>query len=99
MIVISGESERAGARWGQMMADLHTVQDVSAAAENTLLAATYLGFASCWVSALKEDELRTVLNLSEALRPMVIIPIGYSARRPGDRPPRRPMDEVVTFID
>jgi nitroreductase len=99
MIVISGEPERSGARWGQVMADLHTVQDTSAAAQNILLTATDLGLGSCWVSALREDEIRQVLKLSEAFRPLVIIPIGYPARRPGDRRPHRPIDEMTTYID
>jgi nitroreductase len=98
MIIISGEPERSGARWGQVMADLHTVQDTSAAAMNILLAATDLGLASCWVSALREDELRQVLELSEAFRPLVILPIGYPIKRPGERPPRRSVEEVTNYI-
>lgn len=99
MIVISGEPERSGARWGQVMADLHTVQDTSAAAMNILLAATDLGLASCWVSALREDEIRQVLELSEAFRPLVIIPVGYALKRPGERPPRRSIKELTKYIN
>jgi nitroreductase len=99
MIVVCGEPERSGARWGQMMADLHTIQDTSGAIENILLAATSLGLAACWVSALREDELRQALKLPENLRPLAIIPIGYAAKRPGARPPRRSKEEVTTFID
>ncbi|MBW8012069.1 MAG: nitroreductase family protein [Chloroflexi bacterium] len=98
MIVVCGEPERSGARWGQMMADLHTIQDTSAAIENILLAATSMGLAACWVSALREDELRQALNLPENLRPLAIVPIGYAAKRPGARPPRRPIKDVTTFI-
>ncbi len=99
LIVVCGEPERSGARRGQEMADLHTVQDISAATEHIMLAATDMGLGSCWVSALREEELREVLNLPEAFRPMVIVPIGYAARRPGARPPRRPLSEVTTFIE
>lgn len=99
VIVVCGEPERSGARMGQEMADLHTVQDTSAATENLMLAATDLGLASCWVSALREEELRKVLNLSEAYRPLTIVPIGYAARRPGPRPPRRPLGEISTLIE
>lgn len=98
MIVVCGEPERSGARWGTVMADLHTVQDTSAAAENILLAATDLGLDTCWVSALREEELREALRLPETLRPLVIIPIGHAVRRPASRPPRRPVGEVTTFI-
>jgi nitroreductase len=98
MIVVCGEPERSGARKGQEMAELHTVQDTSAAVQNILLAATDAGLASCWVSALREDELRQVLGLSEVFRPLAIIPIGYAARRPGPRPPKRPLNEVTSYI-
>ena len=99
MIVVCGEPERSGARWGHVMADLHTVQDTSAAAMNILLAATDLGLDSCWVSALREQEVRQVLKLPEAFRPLVIIPLGYLVRRPSSRPPRRPISEVTTYVD
>ena len=99
MIVVCGEPERSGARWGQVMADLHTVQDTSAATEHILLAATDMGLASCWVSALREEELSKVLVLPEKLRPLVIVPIGYPLRRPGARVPRRPPGEVTTYIE
>jgi nitroreductase len=99
MIVVCGEPERSGARGGHVMADLHTVQDTSAAAMNILLAATDAGLDSCWVSALREEELHQVLKLPEAFRPLVIIPIGYLVRRPSSRPPRRPLSEVTTYID
>ena len=98
MIVVCGEPERSGARKGQEMAELHTVQDTSAAVQNILLAATDAELASCWVSALREDELRQVLGLSEIYRPLAIIPIGYAARRPGARPPKRPLSEVTSYI-
>lgn len=99
MIVVCGEPERSGARWGHVMADLHTVQDTAAASQNILLAATDLGLASCWISALREDELSEVLNLHGSLRPLVIIPLGYPIRRPPPQPPRRPMHEVVSYIE
>ncbi len=99
VIVVCGEPERSGARLGQEMADLHTVQDTSAAAEHILLAATDLGLASCWVSALREKELREVLNLPEVYRPLTIVPVGYALRRPGTRAPRRLVSEVTTYIE
>ena len=99
MIVVCGEPERSGARGGHVMADLHTIQDTSAAAENILLAVTDMGLDSCWVSALREEELHEVLKLPQTLRPLVIIPVGYAARRPGGRPPRRPVGEITTIVD
>ncbi len=99
MIVVCGEPERSGARRGHEMAELHTVQDTSAAIEHILLAATDMGLGSCWVSALREGELRQILMLSEAFQPLAIIPIGYVGQRPGPRQPRRPLSDVVTYFE
>ncbi|MCC6190046.1 MAG: nitroreductase family protein [Anaerolineales bacterium] len=98
MVIVCGEPGRSGARWGTLLADVHTIQDTAAAAQNLLLAATDAGLDSCWVSALREDELSKLLKLPEALRPLIIIPLGYTLRRPGSRPPRRPVAQVSTFM-
>jgi nitroreductase len=65
------------------------VQDASAAIENMLLAATALGYGTCWIEgALRrhEDEARKILGVDEALRVWAMIPIG----RPAEQPPRPP---------
>ncbi len=99
VIVVCGEPERSGHRGGQVMANLHTIQDTSAAIENILLAATDMGLASCWVSALREEALHRVLDLPQSLVPLAIVPVGHAAKRMAERPPRRAVSDVTTFID
>lgn len=67
------------------------------AVQNLLLAAGALGFGSALttLATFRQQELRTLLDLPDALRPMAVIPIGVPARalRPGRR---RPLSEVVS---
>jgi nitroreductase len=59
------------------------------AVQNLLLAATALGLGSALttLALLQEDELRTLLALPPAVRPMAIVPLGWPATPLG--PPRR----------
>jgi nitroreductase len=77
VIVVYADQEKTAARYGQRGRDLYVIQDAAAAAENIFLAAIALGLAACWVGAFNEDAVRSVLNLKESERPMVIMPIGY----------------------
>jgi len=77
VIVVYADQEKTAARYGQRGRDLYVIQDAAAAAENIFLAAIALRLAACWVGAFNEDAVRSVLNLKESERPMVIMPIGY----------------------
>jgi nitroreductase len=93
-IVVCGEATRSAARYGSRGRDLYVIQDTAAAVENLLIAATALGYGSCWIGAFDEAEAARALKLPENLRPVAIIPIGKAAKKPG-RPTRRPMNEIV----
>ena len=59
------------------------VQDLSAATENTLLAATGLGLGAVWCGVYPVPErvraLREVLGIPEGLVPFALIPVGHPA--------------------
>jgi nitroreductase len=59
------------------------------AVQNLLLAANALGLGSALttLALLQEDELRALLHLPTAVRPMAVVPIGWPASSLG--PPRR----------
>jgi nitroreductase len=69
-------------------------QDLGAATENILLAATGLGLGSVWTGGYPGQErveiLRRVLGIPESVIPMCLIWIGYSAEI---KPPRTQYDE------
>ena len=64
-------------------------QSVSAAVENALLAATYEGLGSCWMTnpVHLRDEVDTVLGV-EGLDLMAFVPIGYPGKE-APAPPRK----------
>ncbi len=81
-------------KYGRRGALLYCIQDATIAACYAQLAATALGLASCWVGAFDEARVADALGLPAGLRPVAIMPIGYPAESP-ERPPRRPLDEIV----
>lgn len=61
------------------------VEDGSAAIENMLIAATALGYGSCWVEgdALpREEQFKQLLGIPAEKRLMALIPIGRPAENP-----------------
>ena len=78
------------------------IQNVSAAMENLVLAASAMGYGTCWATsqnfALKKIE--SFINLQkEGYRLMAITPLGKPESYEQKSPPRKPIDDVVTFID
>lgn len=69
------------------------IQDVSAATENLLLAATGLGLGAVWcgVFPIKErvEGFRRVLGAPDHVMPFALVPVGHPAER---RPPRTQYD-------
>lgn len=60
--------------------NLLSVQDATIAASYAQLAATALGLSSVWIGHFKEKLVANIL--STKLRPVAIIPIGYSNEKP-----------------
>jgi len=96
-IVVSVDPRPCAARYGARGERLYAIQDTAAAAQNILLAAVDRGLASCWIGAFDEDSVRTALGLPDAITPVIVLPIGYSAESAG-KPARRPLDEVTTWL-
>ncbi|MGI6494549.1 MAG: nitroreductase family protein [Kiritimatiellia bacterium] len=94
-IVVCGDKERAHGRQ-----EAYLVMDCSAAMENLLLAATFLGLGSCWLGVHpRRDRVAAVRQLLAL--PQTILPVGIAAIGTvvGDRPrPRtRFRDSAVHF--
>jgi len=82
LIVICANLEKASLKYGKRGELLYAVQDTANAAMTILLAAHGLGLVSCWVGSFDEERIRDILELPGKLRPLVILPIGYSAEQP-----------------
>ncbi len=73
------------------------LEDGSAAIENMLLAATALGYGSCWLegNALPhEAEFKSLLNIPEHLKLLTLIPIGIPVKWP-ETVPKKTLDDVL----
>lgn len=79
---------------GERGMKLYAVQDVAAAGQNILLAATAIGLAASWVGEFKEPELTLLLQTPEWVRPQAIIAVGWPAEAPEENIRHRP-DDVV----
>jgi nitroreductase len=67
----------------------YMLQDLSAAVENLLLAATALGLGSCWLGMHPRpdriDGIRRLFSLPENIIPMCGIALGWPAEKPAPR--------------
>jgi nitroreductase len=99
VIVVCADPERSAARYGDRGRYLYSLQDTAAATENLLLAAVASGLGACWVGAFDEKAAARALDLPGHLRPVAIVPIGYSAGHPSSGTDRRAPETVVTTID
>ncbi len=61
-------------------------QDPMIAVEHMVLAATALGYGTCWVGAFNEEEVKKILKVPEDLAVIALLPIGV----PNENPPARP---------
>ena len=99
LIVVCTESKRSEKNYGERGRDLYSIQDTAAAIQNILLCAKSMGLGTCWCGAFDETKLSDVLSLPEIFRPVAIIPVGYPADDTYQPQNRRPVEEIVTFIE
>lgn len=77
-------------------------QGIGAAIENFLLAATELGYGTCYMTGPthSKSEIEELINFNkEGYNLMAMISLGVSEDDTPNSPPRKPLEEVVTFID
>ncbi|MFQ5836590.1 MAG: nitroreductase family protein [Candidatus Bathyarchaeia archaeon] len=85
IIVALGDPE-ASPRWFR--------QDPMIAVEHIVLAATALGYGTCWIGAFDEEEVKRILKIPEELKVIVLLPIGFPDEAPTPRA-RKPLKEIV----
>lgn len=90
------------AQLDQLIAPQSGAQAIGAAVENMLLAATALGYGSCYMTgpthAKKEIEERIDFS-KEGYELMAMVALGKPQEHTAKQPPRKPLEEVLTFID
>lgn len=73
--------------------------DIGIAVAHLCLAATDQGLATCIMGWFAEDKIKELLSLSAAQRVRLIVALGYDAREQLRPKRRKPLAEIVTFID
>jgi nitroreductase len=96
VIVVCANENRSSMGYGIRGTTLYCIQDTAAATQNILLAAYSLGLGTCWVGAFKEEAVKEALKVPQGIRPLAIIPVGYSAEMPAPRI-KRTIDEIVHY--
>ena len=71
--------------------------DVSIALQNMVLAATSLGYGTCWVGAFHEGAVKAILGIPREAKVIAVCPLGVPAERP--RPRKRNAPEQVFSLD
>ncbi len=98
LVIVGCVDLRIKDHYGERGAKLYAVQDVSASIQNVLLVAHELGLASVWVGAFSEDEVRKILKLPRFLRPISIIPVGYTSIHP-HAPSRVSVEDAIDIVE
>jgi len=84
-IVVCADLEKVNLRYSTRGEVFYSVQDTAAAVQIILLTANALGLGSDWIKAFDEDRIRTVVGLPHNLRPVAIIPVGYTVEEVKER--------------
>lgn len=77
-------------------------QGIGAAVENFLLAATEMGYATCYMTGPThaKTEIEKLIGFDKpGFELMSMISLGVAEENTPPKPPRKPLEEVVTFID
>jgi nitroreductase len=69
-------------------------QDIMIAVEHMVLAATALGYGTCWIGAFNEEEVKRLLRVPKELKVIALLPIGFPDETPAPRE-RKPLKEIV----
>ena len=69
-------------------------QDPMIAIEHMVLAATALGYGTCWIGAFSEGEVKGILKIPENLAVIALVPIGVPDENPQPRP-RKALKEIL----
>ncbi|MGQ9733249.1 MAG: nitroreductase family protein [Candidatus Zipacnadales bacterium] len=94
MFIADADAIICGCGLPQVSERWHRV-DPAIALQNMILAATALGYGTCWIGAFDEDEVRRVLGIPPELSVLCLTPVGVPDERPDPRP-RKPMGEIVS---
>lgn len=98
LVVACADLGKISIRYGERGKNIYSICDVAVSLQNLMLLATELGLGTCWVGAIDEEEVREILNLSKNLKPIAIVPVGYTTEKP-EAPSRVSIEEAVEKVE
>jgi nitroreductase len=96
VVIVVCANMRRTSSYGRRGIDLYCIQDSAAAIENMLLAIVDKGLACCWVGAFNENAVSRILGLPSHVRPIALLPIGYSGEE-GYQTSRIDIDDLIHY--
>lgn len=75
----------------------HCDIDVSIAVDHLTLAAVEKGLGTCWVCAFDSKKVSEILELSDDLEPIALIPIGYPLDKDVRAKKRKDFEKIVSW--
>ena len=97
LVVVGCTNDEIEWRYGERGKKLYSICDVAMSIQNMMLLAHEQGLGSCPVGAFDEEKVSEILNIPENLRPIIIVPVGYSAEKPL-APLRVSKTKVIKFV-
>jgi nitroreductase len=94
VLVFCAHAARSAERYQKRGIELYCVQDATIACTFAMLAATALGLSTVWVGAFDETAVREIIGAPQGHHPVAMLPIGYAAETPRNRPRRKLVDLV-----
>lgn len=98
VIVVCADIEKAENNYGTRGKSLYMFQDTAACIQNILLESHSLGLGTCWIGAFREEVVVKTLNIPSNLRPIALIPVGYTDENP-QPPPRNQWQNLTKIIE
>jgi len=98
VLVFCAFPSNSSGKYGSRGRELYSTQDATIATAFAHLTAVSEGLGSCWVGAFDPEAVKMALDLSENMIPVSILPIGIPVKE-GTKTERKPLKEMVTFIE
>ncbi len=81
VLVICADVKKCSQKYG-CRATLYAVQDATIFASYLQLVLTDNNLSSCWVGAFNEEHVADIINSKQGLKPVCVMPLGFSNEEP-----------------
>lgn len=93
VIVACADTDGHVMRCGQLSYPI----DVAIALDHMTLAAVELGIGTCWIGMFDENKVKNVLGITEKIRVVALMPLGYPADPSAVEKKRLSIDQIVKY--